>query len=230
MSSLTAELRKVNESLSSQQQDILSIRDVIIKQLQDENVALKVANLETRIVEQKSRSIKLSQDLVISSKNTFSNDQYMRQNNIEIDGIPDDIGDDNLEKKCIEILEAINIKVDSYEIEDCHRLKKGRASPKTTIMRFVNRRASKTALRNKKKLKDVNVNGVIGTQLYIRENLSWYNKNLAAKCRRLKKAGKVIDTWTHSGLVRVKLCDGNSLNINHPSELENLFPDFTYFS
>ena len=96
-------------------------------------------------------------------------------------------------------------------------------------MRFVNRRASKAALRNKKRLKDIQVNGVNGTDLFVRENLSWFNKNLAAKCRRLKKAGKVSDTWTHSGLVRLKLCDGKIINVNHHVELDKLFPGFIYF-
>ena len=99
---LTVELRKVNESLLTQQQDILSIRDVIIKQLQDENAALKdkVSKMEARIEEHEGRSSKLTEDVLMNTKHIFANDQYMRQNNIEIDGIPDSIDDATLEKTC----------------------------------------------------------------------------------------------------------------------------------
>ena len=38
---LTDEIKKVNETLASQQQDILSIRDVVIKKLQEENSLIK---------------------------------------------------------------------------------------------------------------------------------------------------------------------------------------------
>ena len=41
ISLLTEEIKKVNDTLLKQQQDILSIRDVIIKNLQEENVAIK---------------------------------------------------------------------------------------------------------------------------------------------------------------------------------------------
>ena len=41
LSELTNEIKKVNEILKNQQQDILSIRDVVIKKLQEENTLIK---------------------------------------------------------------------------------------------------------------------------------------------------------------------------------------------
>ena len=48
--------------------------------------------------------------------------QYTRRINLEISGIPNNISDEALETKCIEILEAVDISVDNSEIEACHRL------------------------------------------------------------------------------------------------------------
>lgn len=65
-----------------------------------ENLENKVATIEGEIGT-------LNDDHIASSKNTFSNDQYMRQNNIEIEGMPNEIGDDVLESK-VTIVRFIN--------------------------------------------------------------------------------------------------------------------------
>ena len=74
-------------------------------------------------------------------------DQYSRRNNLDIQGIPDSVSDDQLEEKIIEILYQINVKIDKFDIEDCHHMCK---SKKTTIVRFVNRKNCKAILEKKK--------------------------------------------------------------------------------
>ena len=85
------------------------------------------------------------------------------------------------------------------------------------------------ALKNKKKLRDLKIEGIDGKNLYININLNWYYKNLAAKCRRLKQTGMIQETWTPRGLVKIKLLDGKDVLVNHQSVLDELFPDFIYF-
>jgi len=46
--------------------------------------------------------------------------QYVRRNNIELCGVPDNVADNVLEKKVIEIAKLIGIKVVSNDIEACH--------------------------------------------------------------------------------------------------------------
>ena len=88
------------------------MKDSIIEALKAENLKLqqKVEKLENRISE-------LESDL--SKK-----DQNNRRSNIEIQGIPLDIGDDSLEDKVIEILSEAHIVATKFDIEDCHRLGK----------------------------------------------------------------------------------------------------------
>ena len=77
-------------------------------------------------------------------------DQYSRRNNLDIQGIPDSVSDDQLKEKVIEIFYQINAKIDKFDIEDCHRMGK---SKKTTIVRFVNRKNCKAILEKKVELK-----------------------------------------------------------------------------
>ena len=51
--------------------------------------------------------------------------QYLRRNNIELHGIPDDVDDDELEDKMREIGEIIGVNIKHRDLEACHRLKKG---------------------------------------------------------------------------------------------------------
>ena len=47
-------------------------------------------------------------------------DQYNRRNNLDIQGIHDSVPDDQLEEKVIEIFNQINVKINTFDIEDCH--------------------------------------------------------------------------------------------------------------
>ena len=220
---ITEKSDAIQNSIDQQNSDILSIRDVVIKNLQDENAALKsrIASLEERVENMESESIK-------TGKNSYQNDQYLRQNNIEIDGIPNEITDDQLEPTVKQVLYKIGVNL--FEIEDCHRLKERRdTGVKTTIVRFVNRRASKAALKNKKKLRGASFENMDSKKIFISDNLNSYYKNIAAKCRRLKKRGLITNTWTNGGLVLIKTLEEKDILISHQSVLDKLFPNITNY-
>ena len=101
------------------------IKGSIIEALREENSLLhqKIEKLESRI------SV-LETDL-------NKQDQYSRRNNLDIQGIPDTVSDNQLEEKVIEIFNQINVKIDKFDIEDCHRMGKLK---KTTIVSFGNRK------------------------------------------------------------------------------------------
>ena len=120
-SSIDEKFNLVNEQFDNIRTDIKrnvavivadSLFDSIIEALKTENLKLqqKVEKLETRISE-------LESDL-------NKKDQYNRRNNIEIQGIPSDIGDNSTEDKVIELLAEAHIVATKSDIEDCHRLGK----------------------------------------------------------------------------------------------------------
>ena len=111
--------------------EMLNLKDVIIKDLQVENQRLR------------SRIINLEKKVISLEENSNSLEQYGRRNNLEITGIPDDVDDQKLEEKVIEILDKIDVNVSSKDVEACHRIGKSKNSSKTTIVRFVNRKHAK---------------------------------------------------------------------------------------
>ena len=46
--------------------------------------------------------------------------QYNKRNNMDTHGIPDSVPDNQLEGKVTEIFNQINVKINTFDIEDCH--------------------------------------------------------------------------------------------------------------
>ena len=72
-------------------------------------------------------------------------EQYCRRNNLEITGVPDNVEEEKLEEKVIEI---------AQDIEACHRVEKSKNNSKKTI-RFINRKYAKKAFLNRKGLRNI---------------------------------------------------------------------------
>ena len=120
-------LKKTKKSVTEEvNESIMSIKNTIIDVLKEENLKLqnKVKELEGQLLE-------------IYQKSNHLN-QYNRRNNIEIQGIPANVTDGELEGKVIDIFSCVGIEVKGSDIEDCYRL--GYGNPKNTMVRFVNRK------------------------------------------------------------------------------------------
>ena len=135
----------INSIKTESKEEINNLKAVIIKRLQDKNVILR------------DRCSKLEQKLVEFECSTNNLKQYGRRNNIIISGIPDSVDNNQLEDSVTEILTNINVNVKSNDVEACHRIgkKDSRIGSTKTIIRFVNRKHTKQALYNKKKLSQV---------------------------------------------------------------------------
>ena len=80
-------------------------------------------------------------------------EQYNRRNNVEISGIPNDVLDNDLEEKVIEICKDSDIVITSSDIEGCHRLPLERnttSENKRVIVKIVNKKHSELMLLLKK--------------------------------------------------------------------------------
>ena len=108
------------------------------------------------------------------------------------------------------------------------------ASPplKDPIVRFVNRKVCKSALKNRKKLRSVDANklGLPRTpKVFINENLSLYFSKIAFNCRKLKRAGKMMKVYSHEGIIHIVRAVQEKPKKNyHINDLSNLFPDFDF--
>ena len=146
---------------------------------------------------------------------------------MEINGIPNNISDDNLKSTVINVLsKATNVHVTADDIEACHRIGKFKGNTKKTIVRFINRKHCKCALVNRKKLKSFNSEsiGLPNVKLYFNENLTKYNNTLAFYSRKLKRAGLINSTYTLNGTVHILRTVGERpIKVFHMSNLLN-FP------
>ena len=198
------------------------IKDVVIKNLQDENQRLrsKIENLEKKVI-----SLEGNGNLL---------EQYGRRNNLEITGIPDEIKDEDLEEKVIEILNKIDVNVSTKDIEACHRIGKSRENSKKTIIRFVNRKYAKKALLNKKSLKNINRSSIglsNSGNIFINENLTPMNNKLAFYCRKLKRDGYIEKTFLREGVVCIRgssIENGKTIKVLHFKTLFEYFPNFDF--
>ena len=170
--------------------EIINLKEVIIKNLQNENKRLndEVSQLKEKIIsiESKSNSV----------------EQYGRRNNMEINGIPNSISDDNLESTVTNVFsKATNIHVTADDIEACHRIGKSKKHSMKTIVHFINRKHCKCALVNRKKQKSFNSESIGLPMLnYILIKLQ-QNITIHWVGRKLKRAGLINSNYTLNGTV-----------------------------
>ena len=107
----TLEANIIN-NINSLKDEIISLKDTVIKRLQEENerLCVKCQQLENRVA-----FIESSHDAL---------EQYGRRNNLVISGIPDSVQDSELESTVTSTLSDIDVNVESKEVEECHRLGK----------------------------------------------------------------------------------------------------------
>ena len=203
---------------------------MVIKRLQDENTRLQ------------SKCKSLEDKVTSSEDNLNSLDQFGRRNNIVLSGIPECVADNALEATVASILADIDVDVDSNVLEICHRFGKPERTTKSrkTIVRFTNRKYCKKALLNQKKLANLdNEKHQLGSsnKIFISENLSWMNENIAFEARKLKRRGAIHGYFTRDGVVHIKLREHDKAIkilhknhfckyiLDHEEEEEDLFHD-----
>ena len=212
------------------QEDLIAIKDTVIKNLLEENQRLR-----KRVEDLEEKTDRCNEDFVEMERHSYDLEQYTRRNNLEISGVPNDVKDSDLEQKCIDILDIVNINVTSNDIEAVHRLpSRSRNSPKPVIIKFVNRKnVEKCCKRDSKdKLGSCDMRDLDfpeDTRLYFSENLSPYYRHLAWMCRVLKRARKISGTWFRDGKLFYKIDDNSyPVHVSHPEDLYEEFPDVDF--
>ena len=161
----------------------------------------------------------LQNECVRLDKNVTITNQYNRRENLVIDGIPDHVPQENLEKACLDIIHELGfLPVGHYEVVGCHRLKKKEGDPtKPTIIRFVNRKVPEFCMKNRWRLKNLRF---YDWNLSFREDLCDSNQAILTECERLKADGLIHKVFTHKGFVKVvKTNKDHAVKITHISEL-----------
>ena len=141
---------------------------------------IKFCKLESDLHISRNVNDKLSDKLAVLERKCHANEQYSRRECLEISGIPAEVGDKDIEKKVLEVLDAIGAPVNTDLVQDCHRIP-SKGSPKNVISKLSRRKDSRRVLLNKKKLKQLkpqSLNLPTSLKIYINESLCPYYKKL----------------------------------------------------
>ena len=212
-------LANITKSNVSIQNDILQIRGHIIEKFVAENrdSRSRVRTLETRVLALEKTSNRVEQN--------------NRKNNIEFEGIPSSVNDQNLKETVVNIINDVTKDgITCADIEACHRLPSKR-NPQPTIIR-ANRNLLDRIRKNKKSLMGIaeRLNFPAGTNIYLNNNLSSAMKCIDYNARLLVKKNLAQSSWYSNAFVKVKALNGKVLSFNHEMDLYEAFPDFEGFS
>ncbi len=237
--SITEDLRSIEKSLGDDikklQNENSTIRETI--GTDKEYVDSKIEALEKELFNTHIRMDREKKKFVSLEKSCHRHQQHGRGWNIEIDGIPANVGDepDQLLEAVMEICKGINVDIEYYEVDTVHRLP-SKNSPKPVIVRFVTRESVRAVHKNKSKLKDledlhIDIAGLNGdSRIFIRPSLSPYFNNLAFNCRVLKRKKLIKRAITsNDGRLSIQKNDDSYVKIQHESDLTKIFPDFEHF-
>ena len=201
--------------------DLLKMRETLIDNLIKENKIL-----------QKSVSVLYSR-LINVERQANQTEQNNRKSNLEIDGIPASVVNENLKSVVTEILNRVaDSEISERDIEAVHRLP-SKSLPQPTIVRMRRDLIDECKLKdNKAKLSNIPaaINSLAGSRLYINDNLSPNMRTLAYNARLLKRAGVIMDTWFANAAVRVRRHDKSILKVTHEIDLVDEFPGFPSFT
>ena len=87
----------------------------------------------------------------------WANAKYLKRECLEVDGIPRQVDDKNLETKVLSIFQMIGCTINPTFIDDCHRLSKNNDR---VIVNFTRWKDCKQILKVKKDLKDLNMDNL----------------------------------------------------------------------
>ena len=113
--------KKILSRFDGLDKELLNLKDVIIKDLQVKNQRLR---MKVNYLENKFMSLEINGNHL---------EQYGRRDNLEFTGIPDDVSDENLEEKVIQVLSEIQVNVSSSDIEPCYCIGKSKNSSKRQL-------------------------------------------------------------------------------------------------
>ena len=73
--------------------------------------------------------------------------------------------------------------------------------------------------------------GMSNTKIFVNENLTNFNHQLAFNCHKLKREKLISKTHSLNGIIHIAQILGNKpIKVFHHSKLNELFPDFSFDS
>ena len=246
---LASEIQRIESSFATEVESLKTSHEEIRRDFQEHQARTEINIEKLRAEERDHRNEFDASSIIIRAqaaqiqrleKECHRGLQHGRGWNIEIDGFPQQVGDDpeSLRKAFLNLCEIFNIDVNYEDIETIHRLP-GRQPSKPIIVRFISRESVREIHSKKSRLKnlgervgELEIAGLTEeSKIYIRPSQCSYYRCLAFNCRVLKRKGLLTKVNVgDDGRISIKLLDGSTVKVLHESTLVKNFPDFTGFN
>ena len=172
---------------------------------------------------------KLSSDVKLLQKRLNELDQYGRRENVVVTNVPTTLPNDDIERKIITLLYKSNLVVRPCDIVACHRTKK----KSSVIVRFVNRKDAMSAVKNSRKIRELDTSDIWGENLdnSIYPNLTPLNMRLRYIAKKLK-GRRLISNFGSSvfGIWITREDDSDKEPVNSEDDLAQFLPEDTPLS
>ena len=175
--------------------------------------------IQSELVISRNVKAKLQEEIVTLKRQLWGNREYFRRECLELNGIPETSGNNNLKEAILKIFERLEVIVNLKNMENSHWLP-GMCTKKV-IVNFSRWEDANNIWKSKKQLKRMNLFSFsISNPEFIDDGLCSCYKMLYHKCKDLWTNKFVQAFWVWNGLARLKATETDRLHsIAHSTEL-----------
>lgn len=191
-----------------------------------DEVLVEIKKLKERQVDLENENKMLREKMMKMENSVEELEQYSRNRNIQIDGIPC-VKDENLEKLVQDIATQIDVEITGGEIDVVHRIpSRYNKNPEPIVVQFLSRKKRDEMIEKgkKKKINTTNLN-ISGPQkpVFINEHLTVQRKRLLYEAKIKKNEMNFKYVWSKGGKVFMRKTDtSNVIQLNSLEQLNKL--------
>ena len=183
----------------------------------------KYARLESELEVSKNCTKLLSKEIETLQRNALDSSQYLRREMIEINPVPEDIQDMQLEESICQALSLTGTPVSADNLEACHRM----SERDRVIVNFSSREKRNEVIFKKKSLNgksdELKNLGFTSAKIFISESMCHENHQLFYRCRQLKRQCLLHSAWFFGNCIYVKVGhNSDATKIKHVCDIEKV--------
>lgn len=154
-------------------------------------------------------------------------DLRSRENNLIISGVPEEVGEDVIQK-IIDIASFLNIQLSRYDITECHRIGPfvpNSDKPRRILAQFLNKLARNDVYLNRGKLRNFS-----SKNIFVSEDLPRETSKLFFECRKRSAQHKFWSCYTKFGKCFIKETKtSRPIVITDLDQLNSLYPELVEY-
>lgn len=198
--------------------------DDVLKKLSEMECDMKKINEKQEMLEAENDNLKMKIKILENSMDEM--EQYSRNKNIQVDGIPVQ-KDENLKEMLMEIGKKIDVNMKKEDIDAIHRVPtRSTKNPEPIIVQFLTRQMKEELITKSRGsnlcTEDIGIN-CSKSSIYINDHLSKMKKQLMFEARQLKKSKNYKFIWSRNGKIFVRKHEtSNIIHINSMDDLQKI--------